>query len=481
MREVTLVGGGLSGALLALMLARRGVTVTVYERRADQRAEEIEEGRSINLALSARGIHALRQVGLDADVLARAIPMRGRFIHPVSGSTSLIPYGRTPEEVIHSVSRRGLNAQLLDALAREPNATVHFRHRCTGYDLRSRALTLRDEVGDREFTAESPVVIGTDGAASAVRSALVLHTRMNYSQEYLEHGYKELTIPPGVDGQSGLPLPEPGGPAQRNTDVPAGTAASRRSSGGGRFRIEPNALHIWPRGGFMMIALPNPDRSFTCTLFLPHHGAPGFDRLGSREAVRAFFTQTFPDAVPLIADLEDEFFRNPTGGLVTVRCAPWHYNGQVLLLGDAAHAIVPFFGQGMNCAFEDCEALLDLFDEFGGNWATIFPLFFTARKPNADAIAQLALDNFIEMRDTSADPHFALKRQLEHRLEEKFPGQFVSKYAMVSFHRFPYRDALERGRVQDRLLMDVCSLANSLAEIDVDVVFARLREALAAK
>lgn len=442
MREVTLVGGGLAGALLALMLARKGVRVSVYERRADVRVDQIEEGRSINLALSVRGIHALQQVGLDSEVLARAIPMRGRFIHPVRGSCSLIPYGRKPDEVIHSVSRRGLNAQLLDALAAEKNAAVHFLHRCTGYNLHTRTLTIRDETTDRDFTLEAPVVIGTDGAASAVRLSLMQSTRMNYSQEFLEHGYKELTIPPAADGS---------------------------------FRMEPNALHIWPRGGFMMIALPNPDRSFTCTLFLPFRGSPGFDQFAGREAVNGFFRETFPDAVPLIDDLEDEFFRNPTGGLVTVRCAPWHVGGQVLLLGDAAHAIVPFFGQGMNCAFEDCEVLLGLFDSLGGNWEAIFPRFFAERKHNTDAIAQLALDNFIEMRDTSADPHFALKRQLEHLLEERYPGQFFSKYSMVSFHRFPYTEALERGRVQDRILMEVCSRASSLDEIDVPATFARLQ------
>jgi kynurenine 3-monooxygenase len=442
MRDVTLVGGGLSGALLALMVARRGLKVTVYERRTDARTDQIEEGRSINLALSARGIHALSLVGLDGEVLARAIPMRGRFIHPVSGNCSLIPYGRKPDEVIHSVGRRGLNAQLLDALAREPNAAVDFQHRCTGYNLRTRTLTIRDEAAGHEFGVEAPVVIGTDGAASAVRLALMQATRMNYSQEYLEHGYKELTIPPAADGS---------------------------------FRLEPNALHVWPRGGFMMIALPNLDRSFTCTLFLPQHGSPGFDQLASPRDVAAFFGTTFPDAVPLLTDLTDEFFRNPTGGLVTVRCAPWHHDGRVLLLGDAAHAIVPFFGQGMNCAFEDCEVLLGLFDQFGGNWAEVFPRFFTERKPDTDAIAQLALDNFVEMRDTSADPHFALKRQLEHALEERYPRQFLSKYAMVSFHRVPYREALERGKMQDRILMEVCSRVNSLAEIDVAATFARLR------
>jgi kynurenine 3-monooxygenase len=444
MAEVTLVGGGLSGALLALMLARRGVRVTVYERRADARSDRFEEGRSINLALSARGIHALSLVGLDQDVLASAIPMRGRYIHPVSGAGTLIPYGRKPDEVIHSVSRRGLNAQLLDALAREPGASVHFQHRCTGYNVRTGTLTVRDEADGREFGVAAPVAIGTDGAASAVRAALMQATRMNYSQDYLEHGYKELTIPPAADGS---------------------------------FRLEPNALHVWPRGGFMMIALPNPDRTFTCTLFLPHRGSPGFDQLATPRGVAEFFAATFPDAVPLLPDLTDEFFRNPTGGLVTVRCAPWHHGGRALLLGDAAHAIVPFFGQGMNCAFEDCEVLVGLFDACGGRWEEVGPRFFEGRKPDADAIAQLALDNFVEMRDTSADPHFALKRQLEHRLEERYPGQFVSKYAMVSFHRVPYREALERGKVQDRVLMEVCSRVTSLAEIDVDATFARLRAA----
>jgi kynurenine 3-monooxygenase len=444
MREVTLVGGGLAGALLAVMLARRGLAVTVYERRPDGREERIEEGRSINLALSVRGLHALARVGLDAAMLAQAIPMRGRFIHPLQGSGTLIPYGRNPDEVIYSVSRRGLNVLLLDALAREPNARVLFQHRCTGYNLRNRTLTVLDEAAHREFTVSAPVVIGTDGAGSAIRLALMQGTRMNYSQEYLEHGYKELTIPPGPDGT---------------------------------FRLDPNALHIWPRGGFMMIALPNRDRSFTCTLFLSQHGSPGFDQLSTPSAVQAFFESTFPDAVPLIPELTREFFRNPTGGLITVRCAPWHLNGQALLLGDAAHAIVPFFGQGMNCAFEDCEVLLDLYDQLDGNWEAIFPRFFAERKRNADAIAQLALDNFIEMRDTSADPHFALKRQLEHLLEERYPDQFVSKYAMVSFHRFPYAEALERGRVQDRILMEVCRQAQSLAEIDVAGTFARLQAA----
>ena len=240
-------------------------------------------------------------------------------------------------------------------------------------------------------------------------------------------------------------------------------------------------MHIWPRGGYMMIALPNLDRSFTCTLFLPQYGSTSFNRLEMSpltHAVSDFFAKTFPDAVPLIPDLDSEFRRNPTGGLVTVRCSPWHFDGRLLLLGDAAHAMVPFFGQGMNCAFEDCEVLLELFDAHGGRWQDIFPRFSAVRKPNTDAIAQLALDNFIEMRDTSADPHFALKRQLEHLLEARHPNQFVSKYAMVSFHRVPYAEALERGRVQDRVLMEICSRENALADIDADAAFAQVQKAL---
>ncbi len=436
--SVTLVGGGLAGALLALMLARKGLKVTVYERRADLRADVIEEGRSINLALSARGIHALSRVGLDEAVLDRAIPMRGRFIHPVAGAGVLIPYGRKPEECIHSVSRRGLNAQLLDALAAEPNASIHFQHRCIGYSIAEKTLTFRDEATQREFTVPAPVAIGTDGASSALRLALMQGTRMDYSQDWLEHGYKELTIPPAADGG---------------------------------YRIEPNALHIWPRGGFMMIALPNLDRTFTCTLFLAHGE---FDKLKARDEVRAFFQTTFPDAVSLLTDLDREFAENPTGGLVTVRCAPWHLGGQALLLGDASHAIVPFFGQGMNAAFEDCETVLDLFETCDGDWSEIFPRVFAERKANADAIARMALDNFIEMRDTSADPRFALKRQVEHKLEEQYPGRFFSKYSMVSFQRFPYVEALERGRVQDEILMNLCTGKNSLAEIDIAATFEML-------
>lgn len=440
MNAITLVGGGLAGSLLAVMLARRGLQVTVFERRGDLRTDVIEEGRSINLALSARGIHALARVGLDQEVLARAIPMRGRFIHPVSGNCTLIPYGRKADEVIYSVSRRGLNAQLLETLGKEKSAAVHFRTRCTGYNFATRLLTLHDDATDRVFTAEAPVAIGTDGASSALRQAMMATIRMDYSQEYLEHGYKELTIPP-VNGE---------------------------------YQLEPNALHIWPRGGFMMIALPNLDRTFTCTLFLAQKE---FDALDSKAKVREFFLKTFPDAVPLLPNLAEEFFRNPTGGLVTVRSSPWHVKGQALLIGDAAHAIVPFFGQGMNAAFEDCETVLDLFIKHNGDWSKTFPRVFEARKTNSDAIARMALDNFIEMRDTSADPRFARKRQLEHQLEAKFPGQFFSKYSMVSFQRFPYAEALRRGQVQDEVLMAVCSKHESVDAIDLDEVNGLLHSA----
>lgn len=441
MREVTIIGGGLCGTLAALMLCRKGMSVTLFERRSDALAEQVEEGRSINLALSVRGIHALRRVDLDREVLARAIPMRGRYIHSTNGECSLIPYGRSPQEVIHSISRRELNTLLLDALEAETGVKVHFRHHCRGYNPDSRILSIYEETEDRAFSIDTSVVIGTDGAASAVRTALVEAAHMCCARDDLGYGYKELTIPAGDSGTG---------------------------------RLEPGVLHVWPRGGFMMIALPNIDGSFTCSLFLADSALPGFDQLTSPASLHAFISATFPDVLPMLPDLEGEFFRNPTSKLSTVRCAPWHYGGQALLMGDAAHAMVPFFGQGMNCAFEDCEVLLDLIDECNGDWGEIFPRFFMARKPNADAIARLALDNFVEMRDTSADPRFALKRQLEHALEDRYAGKFFSKYSMVSFHRFPYVEALERGTAQDGILMDACRSASSMDEIDIEAVFARL-------
>jgi kynurenine 3-monooxygenase len=431
--KVIISGAGLAGSLLALYLAKRGLKVELYERRPDMRLGDAGGGRSINLALSARGIHALAEVGAAEQVLASAIPMKGRQIHPLSGSQSFVPYGRDDTQVINSISRSGLNIALLNLAEEDPNVTLRFNQRCLGMDLEAGEIRLRDETSGRTYTEKSQTVFGTDGVASPLRMELLPTARFDFSQQYLEHSYKELTIP-----------------------------ADER----GGFRMEKHALHIWPRGGFMMIALPNPDGSFTCTLFYAHSGVNSFENLTSEESVLRFFQQNFPDAVEMMPDLRRDFFLNPTGTLITIKCAPWHFRDRMLLIGDSAHAIVPFYGQGMNCAFEDCSVLGQCIDEHGTNWERVFADYEIRRKENTDAIADLALDNFVEMRDTSGDPKFAMKKNLEHRLEELYPGRFISKYAMVTFHRLPYLTAMKKGRIQDEILMDACRNAKSVDDID---------------
>lgn len=441
--RVAVVGGGLVGSLLSLFLSRRGVEVELFERRPDPRTHDTDRGRSINLALSVRGIHALQQVGLDQEILAESIPMRGRFIHPLEGRSHLVPYSKKESEVIYSVSRLRLNQLLLDAVARENSIRTHFGSRCVGVDLRGAAISLEGEdrlVERRGFDA----LFGTDGAGSVLRSAMLPLPLFNYSQDYLGHGYKELTIPPRPDGMH---------------------------------RIEANALHIWPRGSYMMIALPNTDGSFTCTLFLPHKGKVSFESLQDAQSVRTFFSQVFPDTHSLIPSLEEEFFENPMGTLSTVKCSPWH-QGQALLLGDAAHAIVPFYGQGMNCGFEDCVLLDECITQYGLEWQKVFSSFSSSRKPDADAIGELALDNFIEMRDTSGDPKFQMKRAVEHLLEERYPEEFVSKYSMVTFRRIPYSRALALGRLQDEIIMSACREAEGIAEIDLSSLYFEIKDSV---
>jgi kynurenine 3-monooxygenase len=449
--KVTIIGAGLAGSLLGLYLARRGYEVEVFEKRWDVRSESAVgksggEGRSINLALSVRGLHALEQVGLADVVRQQMIAMKGRMVHPVSGELRLVPYGRNDSEVINSVSRNSLNSILLTALGKEKGVTLHFQKRCVGYDFATSELMMRDEVSGHVSRLKRAPVIGTDGSASALRMSMMGMGRFNFSQGYLEHGYKELTIPPSASGQ---------------------------------FQLEPHALHLWPRGGYMMIALPNIDKTFTCTLFFPHAGPVSFASLSTPAAVTGFFKEQFPDAVPLLPKLEEEFFHNPTGSLMTVKCAPWFVGDQVLLLGDAAHAVVPFYGQGMNCSFEDCAIFNEIIAEGGAHWGNWFSKMSEARKVNADAIADLAIDNFFEMRDTSGNPKFALKKQLEHVLEDKYPGKFISKYSMVTFHRVPYSVAMHKGRIQDRVLMEICERASSFAEIEVEKSFAAVQAELA--
>lgn len=429
---ITLIGAGLNGPLLALGLVRRGFTVQIFERRPDMRRVRMSAGRSINLALSTRGIHALAQVGLWEGMQDLIIPMKGRMMHSPQSELTFQPYGKDESEVINSISRAELNIALMNA-AEAHGVKIHFQQRCTGINLGTGALRLRDEQTRNEQTVETKAVIGCDGSASAIRNAMLKQSRFNFSQQYLDYGYKELTIPAGP---------------------------------GGNHVIETQALHIWPRGNYMLIALPNVDGTFACILFLPFEGRDSFAQLNTPQEVREFFQARFPDAVPLMPDLTDNFFANPTGAMVTIKCSPWHEEDRVLLLGDAAHAIVPFFGQGINCGFEDCSVLLELIDKRRTDWKSIFSEFEQARKVNTDAIADLAVENFVEMRDRVADPRFLFRKKLEIALETRYPAWFVPKYAMVTFHRIPYATALQRGRVQERMLEELSQSIDRIEDVD---------------
>jgi len=429
---ITLIGAGLNGPLLAILLVQRGFAVEIYERRPDMRRVRMSAGRSINLAMSTRGIHALQQAGLWEGMRSIIIPMRGRMMHSPAGDLTFQPYGKDDREVINSISRAELNIALMNA-AETRGVTIHFQQRCTGYDLKTGTIRLRHEDSGEETTVESGVVIGCDGSASAVRTEMFKLNRFNFSQQYLTYGYKELTIPAG----------------------PAGGHL-----------LETHALHIWPRGDYMLIALPNIDGTFACILFLPFEGADSFAGLVAPQDVTRFFEDRFPDALSLMPQLTENYFANPTGAMVTIKCSPWHVEGKSLLLGDAAHAIVPFFGQGINCGFEDCTCLAALLDQHGADWPRVFANFESARKTNTDAIADMAIENFVEMRDRVADPRFLLKKKVELALQARFPQLFVPKYAMVTFHRVPYSVALARGLVQDRILAELCDSVGRLEDVD---------------
>ncbi len=469
MSQVTIIGAGLAGSLLAIYLAKRGMKVDVYEARGDIRKESTAAGRSINLALSNRGIAALREIGMDEYMLAEAVPMYGRMIHTPSGETKLLPYSGRDGEYINSVSRAGLNIALMNEAEKFDGVTFHFNEPCTGIDLSTRSPQFSSEI-----VVGSDTVIATDGAGSAVRQAMEVHIpEFSSSSVFLDHGYKELHIPPGPNGE---------------------------------FLLEKNALHIWPRHQFMMIALPNFDGSFTCTLFLAHRGGnlsgsegaslhtsslegtlptgrvSAFDRLIDETALLDFFEREFPDAVTLMPTLVEDFFANPTGSLGTLKCWPWNVDGKALLLGDSAHAMVPFYGQGMNCAFEDVRVLDSLLSEPAAastgdqiDWELVFAKYSELRKPNTDAIQDMAEENFYEMRDATADPVFQRKRELETKLEQTFPDYF-SKYSMVTFREdLPYAVAKEKGNAQDRLLMKICSEVNSVTDLDLDEVIKQVK------
>ena len=432
--KITLIGAGLNGPLLAILLMQRGFAVEIYERRPDMRRVRMSAGRSINLALSTRGIHALQQAGLWERMRNIIIPMKGRMMHSVAGALTFQPYGQNEAEVINSISRLELNIALIDA-AEEQGATIHFNRRCTGYDWKTGTIRLRDEETGKETTLEAEVVIGCDGSASSIRAEMLRMNRFNFSQQYLDYGYKELTIPAGPRGEH---------------------------------LLETHALHIWPRGNHMLIALPNIDGTFACILFLPFEGADSFADLTTPAQVDQFFESRFPDAVPLMPQLAENYFANPTGAMVTIKCSPWHVEGKALLLGDAVHAIVPFFGQGLNCGFEDCSCLVELLDRDGADWPRIFAKFENERKVNTDAIADMAIENFTEMRDRVADSRFLFRKRVELALEQRYPQLFVPKYAMVTFHRIPYSVALARGAVQDRMLAELCESIDRVEDLDWD-------------
>ncbi len=434
-QNITIVGAGLAGSLLACRLAKAGFNVSMYERRGDPRAAGFVGGRSINLAISARGIAALREAGLAEHVLQAAIPMPGRMIHDRSGGLHYQAYSKNPTDHINSVSRSELNLILLRAAGAHPNVKMCFDHRCSTIDFKPARPVITFEKPDGSgVRVETDRIIATDGAFSAVRLQMMLHMdRFDYRQDYLQQGYKELHIPPASE-----------------------CGADPAKHGG--YAMEPKALHIWPRGGYMMIALPNPDRSFTCTCFWPFAGENGFDRLRSDSDILAYFHEHFPDAVPLMPTLAEDFRRNPTSALVTVRCSPWHLHDKALLIGDAAHAIVPFYGQGANAAFEDCTALMRCIEAFPSDWLRTFSELGAVRKPNAEAIADMALENFVEMRDKTASPLFRGKKKVEHGLHALLPDWFHPQYNMISFSTIPYAAARARARFQTQVIAFVAAL-----------------------
>ncbi len=426
-KNTIIIGAGLVGSLLSIYLSKRGYKVKIYERRSDMRKQEMVAGRSINLALSDRGIKALEEVGLMNEIRKICIPMHGRFMHNADGSTAYQAYGKEGQ-YINSVSRGELNCKLME-LAEENNVEIRFNQKCESVDWNKNEIILQDAINFKPSTLDFQLLFGSDGAFSAARlTHQMQHDRFQYQQYYIDFGYKELTIPAGENGA---------------------------------FLLEKNALHIWPRGNYMMIALPNIDGSFTCTLFFPFEGAVSFATLDTKEKVRSFFEKTFTDAAPLMPTLEEDFFTNPTASLVTVKCFPWIREDKFALIGDAAHAIVPFFGQGMNCGFEDCSVLNGLIEKHDDNWSDILSAYQKLRKPDGDAIADLALNNFIEMRDKVADPRFLLQKKIEAAFSKKYPDKWIPAYAQVTFSpHIRYSEALINGQKQEAIMQEIMAIAD---------------------
>ncbi len=444
MRKVTILGAGLVGSVLSILLRKRGYEVEIYERRPDLRTATIGAGRSINLAMSTRGWKALELAGLRAEIEKIAIPMPGRFLHQADGTSAFQAYGKNGE-AIYSVSRGELNKKLMD-LAEENGVKIHFNQACTKVDVAQNIIELKAADGSNQ-SVKCDLLFGADGAFSALRTHMAYLDRTDFQQFYINSGYKELCIPPDAAGN---------------------------------FQMEKNALHIWPRHNYMMIGLPNNDGSFTCTLFFPFEGSPSFDSVKTSEEVLAFFKEQFPDAVPLMPTLLEDYTHNPVSSLITTKIYPWTYKDQSCLIGDAAHAIVPFYGQGMNAGFEDCSVLDELMEQYGEDWATILPEFQKSRKPNADAVAELALKNFIEMRDKVADPKFLERKKIEKDLGVRFTGVFNSVYEMVSFSHTPYAYALGAMEAQDWLLEQIMSHGDYFSNIETPTFQTTLDDLMAA-
>jgi kynurenine 3-monooxygenase len=424
--KVLIIGAGLCGSLLALRMAQRGYKVEVYESRPDLRKVDISAGRSINLALSDRGLKALRLCGMEEKAREICIPMYGRLMHDTKGNTFASNYSGREGEYINSISRGDLNAILLDAAEENENVTIYFNSGCKKVDIEKNIAHFKSYETNEKYIVKADVIFGTDGAGSSLRKSYISERKFlfSYSQNYLNHGYKELEIP-----------------ADKN----------------GNHQISKGHLHIWPRGDFMLIALPNMDGSFTVTLFLSYdEGEYNFNNLTTEEKITAFFEQEFPDALALIPNIKEEFANNPTGPLGTIKCSPWFYQNKTLLMGDAAHAIVPFYGQGMNASFEDVFVFDEILNENLGDWNAVFKAYQKARKHDTDAIADLAIDNFYEMRDHVANPLFKEKRKIEMDLEKNFPSQYSSKYFLVTFNEnIGYNEAMQRGRAQDKALLNL--------------------------
>ena len=427
-KSVTIVGAGLVGSLLSIYLSKRGYKVNVFERRADMRLETMSAGRSINLALSDRGWRGLEGVGIADDIKKIAIPMYGRFIHHKDGTNAYQPYGKD-NQAIFSVSRADINMKLMDLAEQQENVNIQFNKKCTLINRKDLAITFEDNLTKEISNTSADLLFGADGAFASSRLSIQLQSdRFEYNQHYIDCGYKELIIPAGKNGE---------------------------------FLLDKNALHIWPRGSFMMIALPNPDGNFTCTLFLPFEGEKSFSNLKTDKQVEEFFKSEFSDAFTLMPTLISDFKTNATASLVTVKCSPWVFDNKIGLIGDAAHAIVPFYGQGMNCGFEDCVVLNELIEKHNDDWDIIFPEYEQLRKPDGDAIADLAIANFVEMRDKTADPKFILQKKIEAKFSQHYPDKWIPLYSMVTYSpHIRYSTALKEGQKQQKIMDEIMAFNN---------------------